>query len=824
MALGNRAQWEFRNRLNEDFRITIKEEGYTSTTLEPIAQGEGFILNYRPVADDIANPLSPSAAEIYIINNSSAIDTLIYDIVQKQQTDFYVLIEKALTPGNYTPFWRGVILQDEIYEQDSPKPNVVQITATDGLAKLKNIDYDEVNSSAGGAGYPANTPFITILGTCLEDALPKELWGTSDAYLVTSVDFWETDQTYSASTDPLADLIIDVRGFRDVQERQKAELFNGLYGPAVLDIEYLSKKEVLEQLGYLFVSRIYQADGAWYFEQILLRQGATTKRMTYTKALTSSTYTNASTFTLIDQTSNKARRSGNNFTYLPALRRAEVEQRTFSSDYNNLLELDASSVSNSANRVFGLFSAQFFNAAVGTGQISQAFFFEFNFTNVLERINIAPNSTDAFGYGGVSGNTWRSRIRCKLDVTITVTAIATGTVYYWDGTAWTTSSSTYTIYSNYTDKLLNPTGGSSQTHQVFYGQFGSGLVINTAYIPATGVLEVTLDNLGFEYYAGDVSSANMPSWNTLSPTDYQNLGGRITMRSKTLLDEGETQLLVSVENPNTDVADYEVYRYPTLFIADKGIQSGLILYDNRTTVEACDTWEFGTNGEDITLPGLMIQKRLQLQSEPILKYEGNVIFTQSYNEGILFDSIRFVPHEWSFLAQSAEINGTWFQVGIYATAANPNEDFSFGGTQSMVSARTGQTPSNVQELQRRIQGIEFDEDTNVGTTLVNFRLGSEVYKATIVIDASASGSSTLGTDVYWIKLSWSGGNGTYVLNMNALIEGQEYKIYADSTITASTIVALTPDTENINGSSEYNIDGVGIYHVVAIDGEWVIYQ
>ena len=815
MALAKRAEYDFQDRLGGGYRIRIWEEGYVGSAETLIAAGEGFTLEYQPDTNDIASFLVPSTLTLYIINNSDDVDTLISDIIEKQQKDWYVEILRGT--NTYTPYWRGIILQDEISEIDMGKPRVVSIKATDGLARLEAVDYDFANTVAAVVQKPEHTPILSILNKIFQETLDNSLWGATDDWLVTSVDFWDVSQSYSSTADPLKDLVIDVLGFRDVEIRKGAELFNGAYGPDVMQVEYLTCVDILKQLAQIFVCRVYQYNGAWHFEQIPLRADATTKRMRYVKAMTTPTYSKPNTFTTIDQSSTKARLAQNRETFIPALARVEVEQTAFSSDFNNLLILLTNNTSNTASRNFGLYSDEYVLNSVG-GTVGQALFFELEFLNGIQRKNIDSNSTDCLVQGGGTlTNAYTSRVRPKVNVTIKLDDAYSATTYYWNGTSWQTSVTSVTIYGNIDNKIQGTAGTSGQIHDVPVGRFGTRR-FNTTYLPATGIVTITLGTYRIQYYAGLYTG----TWSDLSNTDLDNLVGGITIRAKTLLDRAESIMLYAVNTPNTEVADYEVYKYPNLFITDKSIQSGHILIDTGSFLLPTYEWSQGTNGEDLPLPMLMIQKRLAIQSEPIKKYDGSIIFNQGYGEGVAFDGVRWLWHDYTFDANSVIASGVLYEIGVYSTLGNPTEDPSFSGIVSRQAFRQVPTGQEVEAIIEKIEGIE--SDGGGGHAIGNLRLTKEIYKATILIDASASGSSTLGTDVYWIKLSWSGGNGTYVLNMNALIEGQEYKIYADSTITASTIVALTPDTENINGSTEYNIDGVGIYHVVAIDGEWVIYQ
>jgi len=809
MALAKRAEGEFKTAYDDTFRVQIWEEGYVGSAIELTFATPGFTLEYMPDSNDISSPIIPSYCEVFIINDSASVDTLITDLIAKQQADFYITINRD-TGGGYTKYWKGVVLQDEIKELDKSKPREIVIGASDGLNLLQAVDYDFANTVSATTNNPAHTPVISIIDKCLEQALDQTLWGGSDDYLVTSVDWWETDQIYSSTADPLKDLVIDVLGFKEAKTT-RASLFNGLYGPEILDDDYLTCWEVLEQLALIFLCRIYQFNGAWHFEQIPLRSTSTTKRMKYTTSLGTPTYTKPNTYTTLDGSRKKARLAMNQSTYFPALKKVTVEQGAYGSDFTNEMVLDGSNLANTSVRDFGLYSDEYFTSAAGT-QVSQALFIRVEFKNSF---GFAYDNTQWVSLGSL----YQLMVMCTVDVEIKLSDAYSADVWYWDDSAnqWTTSSTTNTINSYNNFKIASsPSSGSIS----FNSAVGGSIIFNTTYLPATGILEITIDNLKPKYLSA------LPNTYTDIPSGDLTLGpGNIVLTVKTLLERGDTAFLYAVENPNTDINDNEIYDYPKLLISDKTVQSGHLMLNNGTSIEACDEWEVATNGNNLPLPALLVQQRLAIQSEPVETYEGQILFTEGYGEGVGFDSKFWLAHDYQFIAHTGEVSATWYKIGIYNSLGNPSENPSELRTLSGNASKTyGVAPNTFQDVYRRVTGVNYDSVNDVQIITAKTQLTTEIYKATTVIDASASGNSTLGTDVYWIKLSWSGGNGTYVLNMNALIEGQEYKIYADSTITATTIVALTPDTENINGSTEYNIDGVGIYHVVAIDGEWVIYQ
>lgn len=809
MALAKRAEGETGSAYGDIFRIRIWEEGYVGSADTLQFAKPGFTLEYQPNTNDISSPMIPSYAKFYLINDSAAMDTLISDIIANQQSTFYVEIERN-TGAAYTHYWKGVLFQDEITEPDSPKPRPFVLSATDGLNLLQAVDYDFANTVSSSLNNPAHTPIINILDKCLEQALDQTLWGGSDDYLVTSVDWWETDQTYSATADPLGDLVIDVLGFREVKTNPGNELFpypwdpnTPIYGPETLEVEYLTCYEVLEQLARLFLCRVYQYNGAWHFEQIPLRAAATTKRMKYTTSLGTPTYSKPNTFTTIDQTRRKTRVAGNQTQYIPALKKVQATYDAYGGNSSNRLILGTDNLSNSVSRSYGLFSDAYFLSAAGTN-VSQNIYLQFLFL-----------ANGSFTYSSaswryISPTLYTLRLRLQIEVTLKITDAYSSTEYWWDGSAWVTSADTFFVNSGYAELQSNSPG--SGTFFIKSGDLGDR-VINTSYIPCTGIVSITLDNPLWQ-----IQNTGFPvAWSTATMA---SIGGGVYMSLKTLLDRSDTSFLYSVTNPNTAINDYEIYTYPKINIADKALQGGHIMFDNGSSIESCTEWEVAQDGNNVTLLALLVQQRLAIQSEPTPKYQGQVMFPEGYGEGIAFDSTFWLPHDYNFSAHDGTVDGTWHKVAIYASLGNPSEDPADPSRIGAFAMRSANTPELNNRLNDLISVVDVDPEGDRMALGLPVRT-SGLERETQVINAEAASSDTLAYTDHVVFLDWTGGDGTFTLNLPAVVTGVEFVIITDSTITAARDIAITPDgAETINGSAELTITGAGMITIRAANGEW----
>jgi len=192
--------------------------------------------------------------------------------LEYQQSNQYLVLVERDTGAGYYDYWRGILLQDQIQIIDQSNPTVVQFTALDGLAYLQTVKYDFNNTE--NTTEPLHTKVIDIIRNALSKGISTDFWGVSDSYLVTSVNWWEDDQTYGLLLDPLDTQLFDIRAW--VKRVDRNDNF--------LELEFLSCFEVLTQIAKTYLSRIYMANGHYVFEQIPLRATQNVKQVFYDKS------------------------------------------------------------------------------------------------------------------------------------------------------------------------------------------------------------------------------------------------------------------------------------------------------------------------------------------------------------------------------------------------------------------------------------------------------------------------------------------------------------------------------------------------------------
>lgn len=238
----------------------------------------------------------PSVADVSFRIDGAFLQTFVTDYIAAAEQRFKLVVYKGVDL-----FWVGNIQTDNLRRQDKEWPYIFQIHATDGLAALKDIDYND-----------AGTAYIG-LERCTEhviNALNKigtaSLFGTD--FLKTGVRWFSADHT-NTSLDPLHESRFNHRRFVKVDSSDNTT-FSSCY-------------DVLETICEAFGARIYLSDGSFYITQVNEYEGNTLVYYHYNSSKAASGSTTATAYQLTDGT-DVIRLGGGAYQYYPALRQVDV--------------------------------------------------------------------------------------------------------------------------------------------------------------------------------------------------------------------------------------------------------------------------------------------------------------------------------------------------------------------------------------------------------------------------------------------------------------------------------------------------------------------
>ena len=801
--MGLRLYSEFHSSTDKLFKIEIHDTSYSGTAEEFTVAGDGFTLNYSGETDDIVSPIISSNCTISAYNNSDAFDTFINLLKNYQEERFYVRIygegsaaqdglvfdfyETELPgDGGLTLYWSGVIMQDLITVEDTHKPYVFQITAVDGIGHLANTEY-------------TFSAFETVEGF-IERAVgaigTATLYAADDLYYATTLNTWETNHTYDINTD-VATLIRYYAPNLQTREQDGTKVYP----------KYL---EVMQELCIAFGARFYQREGVYYFEQYIERTETSRTVSAYykngTKAFTS---TVSDDVTLDGTTGGGARLAGNQFNFLPAIKRVEVT-------HNKELR------QNLLGRFVDFYTT---TPALSLGVLSDDNNAYLKLEGNLVYRLVHPTTGSNTGY-------FRPRYRIQLKIEDQANP---GTYYYlkrdwspsggllYGATSWTTTASYY-----YLDAGIVQNSSTGLT-------VANKFTVVTPSLPVEGEAEVDIEQNGL--YNQSNASVSVPSGYFASWSVEKVLISYLSTQSNSV----STRYLST--NGSGDIKSNLVLDLGEVRTADAfGGPGSFFVYDGSSWVPSAD-WRRGNSGAYNDLLDLLTSEVLSLHSKPIERYSGTIVGPYPFGIRYSFDSFYWLPMQGSYNANMDEWSAEWFKVqkdDSNVEIGTPVDDGNAADFVGRVSSQQG-TDEVLNVLDLNTTDASVSNDATVGNDLTVS--GGSILQSTSVTDFSHSGnqiesitdvehepgsSYNVGASDFMIFNTWRGSNGTATINLPAAgdNEGRLIRFKSDGTISANTAINLVPDgSDTIDGNGEvaFNRDYDGIM-LLAHNGDWYIIQ
>lgn len=247
---------------------------------------------------------SRATVSMNIPASDTDLTTFIEDLAYAEDGRFLMEITRD---SGATIIWRGIIKPDQSGEDDID-PFPFKVSAVCGLATLKNEPF-----LVGGAYYHGIRRFIEILTVAMTKmAHVSTLWGGSDPFIRTSVDWWSSAMSSGANDDALYQSGVDAYVFHN----EKSD------GP--IEDSVMNCFDVVSEVMRTFGCRVYQAEGIFRVEQIPYRTAALYYIRDYDKAGAFISSAAASGVNTINQNLAGSKLTLVNYDFLPILKRVRV--------------------------------------------------------------------------------------------------------------------------------------------------------------------------------------------------------------------------------------------------------------------------------------------------------------------------------------------------------------------------------------------------------------------------------------------------------------------------------------------------------------------
>lgn len=793
---------EFRSSYGHFYLIEIWDDEYTGTDPDQFnVTGDGFQLNYSGQTDNIYSPIIGSSVSFGMYVENSATNTFLNNLKQYQQDRYFVKIWKGEFGGEdantwyntskvsddglvmsfspdeeqmvYLDFhWGGYIVQDIIEVEDTSQPYVLNIQATDGISKLAD---SLVETSAFRI-------FTNQFINGLDAANVLGMYGSEHPVLAVVCNWWADEMTYNANNNPLDETWADFRAFDTIDED------GVLTGKTWM--------EVLEQMCYIFGLRFYYSRGQYRLEQLFTREASSMFEHRYKKDKTKIDSESVSYNKTINQTSNKARLAGNMHNFLPAVNNVSVVVNREPKAINGVIsDEDAQPTTNVG-----------FIASTPSNQI----FFDFRHVGQVT-INQPVGS---------------AKIYMKLRLNVELYDFNANTTYYLkrtftgmtpSGISWTTTQSG----SGY-EVIIGPLQESDRDELLVIGNTS----VVTPNTPEDGDVSFDWEFVEFVKTSGathTLNAANQYGWQmetrNLTTTNGQGIANE-TIRTRAI-------------SPNTNIKSNLSYELPEMnLFTGNGEQGSLIKVVSVGGIDIrvpYTDWREGNAGSYKTIQRLVCEEFLKLMDEPIEKYMGRMYSSHDFRQRLYFEESYWVQLGGTYSANMDEWDGEWFVIRRASITPTFDDVTTITGVTGIgnVNGLTGNvsfdgidsvnvdtnlldvaTNANVDGNTTLGGTLGVTGNSTLATTSVGEFTSTDRVNVTInEITANPSGSETLSLRDHFNFISYSGGNGTYTINLPAAESGVILRFKTDDSVLANKTITLQPQSgQRVDAETSYSMD------------------
>ena len=739
--MGVRLKAEFHSDQNNLYKIEIHDSTWVAAAYTFNVDGTGFQINYNGETDDIVSPIVGSNVTINAYNESTQFDSFISDLTEHQENRFRIVIYNGTDL-----YWAGWILQDLIRLEDSSKPYVYSITASDGFAKLSNTDYDTDNTVTQANGITVTRLNEIILNALVDTGL-SDIWGTTDKFLEIAVDWWETtSHTYDTATDPMYLSGVDVS---ILQTKDDAGI-----------ITYMSGLDVLKQLATLFNARVYQANGRFIFEQYGVRSSTSRTIHTYTKLGQEASDETISDEVTLDQTiAGGARLAGNEFNYLPAMKRAEVTYaQKFLSPWFSGYTYNTTNTSISP----GFMSSGDGISLLVYGRLS----YDITDTN-------RDTANDTTAYSPVY------KVQIKIE-----DGSNPGTYYYYNNTylngfpsqspAWSTTAG----YFYLTVQMVNIVEGRAIIN--------TGVHVATTDIPVSGIVTVSIEL--------------HDRWDYISRATYSLVTGQTESWSLPVVFsranhgvQAAQGVIYASTNSSSDIDSDTTLDLGSVIVSDGFYSTGGLAVYNGTTWVAASAWRKGSTGTGKGILNLLTTEALALHYRPIKQYEGAIVTDANFQPVIGFDSENYLRTGGSFNANEEQWDSQYFLISRDATTIGDVDPITGDlnrAPSGMGTTGSTNTPSGL--AGGRVAGMDID--------LANEKLGpfQQVTGGAAIVGGLKDGEGSFGTSGQVLSSTVTGLSWITSASSNDYVTGMTFNT-SDGIVTLTRSGGLADITTDLDG-------------------------
>jgi len=628
--MATRFQAEFYNIRNEIWNVSIDDADYVGSTVTIDTMEDGFTLSYADEENIIGSKVN---INILVDDTTTAdIDTFLADLLTAEETRFTVKITWKATPASSAQtYWVGYVLPDLSGYDDQVK-YIFTVTATDGLGRLKGIDYLD-DSGASDVPFGYRTVQEHILACLNEDVLSGLYWAASSGVFLRTVVNWQDSAVGAPAAAVCPTTRIQING----------EVFAKPDGAEDGDgWEFFSCYEVLKQICIHFDARLFFSQGCYRFEQFNERSDDTFYERTFARDGTLiGSSASAGYDKKIDQGAGGFKIATIRFNYRPALKKvvATYDHNTYKNYLAGLAYKWYKNSTNNGPKAISDISVDTDTRLRVSGKVK---------LNLSVPVYTGPwRYTFAMYVTTSGGHRWRSLTDAVVSNGNPINVITRELDQWQIAGVWYEITTPFIFTQNYNETV---------TFSALSDVVPSG----------TTSLEVDFDLLGGETNTNGVQSVTVNDWRVsdlvlliLGNDDAENF---------------ETNRRYTLNNPVA--GNSEVLSFDTIFgaaIKPWTPTKLLTSTDGSTWTDTTATWEANNAGTSFEFGELLVSEIMSARRTPKKLMQGSVsgLAIHAHSRLVTPDTLGWLMKQATMTAREGVWTGEWFNAGIDRITSGP---------------------------------------------------------------------------------------------------------------------------------------------------------
>jgi hypothetical protein len=593
------------------YTIGIYDSSFSGTVQQIELSGDAFSIEYERQGDEKFTAVKGSRCNVYlrVTDDSVGLDLqswITTNLLASNEDKFQLVVNRD---GNL--FWVGNILHDLSGRMDASRPYDFTLTATDGLARLKDFTFDFATDNND------RYKMIDYIFEVLKETPLYKLNISSNLY-TTCVEWWEDSMpARAANKDPLDFTKVHCYTFTKFDEKKQERTAFTYY-------------EVLEELCKHWGMRVIMSEGVYRFVQVNNYEddGTTKYRRLYDR--TNAYVSNSALPSYLSlQTTSPIRTvlSGNQWNYFAPLKNVF---KTFPFENKNMLN-GRTSLSYSQNLPPNIIG--------GTG-------IRLLFSTIIRFI----------AFEGTTTGTYRIIFKVKINLNSTkyLKKSATGSTYSWanssDFAYIVATSSDYDSYQNLAVSFATP--------EIPAGTYTT----NSFSIEISEVREITTGTLlvaGTDYEASRVAASTSLVYNTNADADNQTAFKYQVQNTGSTINSYDIDLGQSIMG---EAYSSEYY-------------GGLYVYNGTSYVPSTSLWRIYDAGTGANFVYRLVSEVMAAQILPVPKYQGAIIGSSIYPDSLIrYNSEVYILNGGTFTAGTETWEAEWFRVSTARASVSEIEN------------------------------------------------------------------------------------------------------------------------------------------------------